>query len=122
MVCQACRNHHWNRRRLHYFLERSLGQIHLYSLPHSDVLQAFDTEITQLGFLPEREWLISSSKSKSIKIWSMPKEWRDARLVADERKQAGKFINEYNKEKLLNTIKKAEEDSDDDDLAGWHLD
>ena len=24
--------------------------------------------------------------------------------------------------KLLNTIKKAEEDSDDDDLAGWHLD
>lgn len=52
----------------------------------------------------------------------MPKEWRDARLVADERKQAGKFINEYNKEKLLNNIKKAEEDSDDDDLAGWHLD
>jgi len=61
-----------------------------------------------LGFLTDREWLISSSKSKSIKIWSLPKEWRDARLVADERKQAGKFINEYNKEKLLNTIKKAE--------------
>jgi hypothetical protein len=47
--------------------------------------------------LPEKEWLISSSKSKAIRIWSMPKEWRDARLVADERKQAGKFINEYNK-------------------------
>lgn len=94
----------------------------MYSSPHADVLQAFDTEITQLSFLPEREWLISASKAKSIKIWSMPKEWRDARLVADERKQAGKFINEYNKEKLLNTIKKAEEDSDDDDLAGWHLD
>jgi hypothetical protein len=94
----------------------------MYPSIYTDVLQAFDTEITQLGFLPEREWLISASKSKSIKIWSMPKEWRDARLVADERKQAGKFINEYNKEKLLNTIKKAEEDSDDDDLAGWHLD
>jgi hypothetical protein len=72
--------------------------------------------------LTDREWLISSSKNKSIKIWALPKEWRDAKLVADERKQAGKFINEYNKEKLQNTIKKAEEDSDDDDLAGWHLD
>ena len=52
----------------------------------------------------------------------MPREWRDAKLVADERKEAGKFINEYNKSKLATTIKKAEEDSDDDDLAGWHLD
>lgn len=86
------------------------------------MLKAFDTEITRLEYVPDREWLISASKSKSIKIWSMPKEWRDARLVADERKEAGKFINEYNKSKLASAIKKAEEDSDDDDLAGWHLD
>ena len=52
----------------------------------------------------------------------MPREWRDAKLVADEKKDAGKFIQEYNKTKLANTINKAEEDSDDDDLAGWHLD
>jgi hypothetical protein len=70
----------------------------------------------------DKDLLISASKSKSIKIWSLPKEWRDAKLVAAERKEAGRFINEYNKEKLANTIKKAEEDSDDDDLAGWHLD
>jgi WD40 repeat protein len=56
-------------------------------------LQAFDNEITRLDFLSDREWLISSSKNKSIKIWALPKEWRDAKLVADERKQAGKFIN-----------------------------
>ena len=52
----------------------------------------------------------------------MPKEWRDAKLVADDRKQATKFVNDYNKSKLANTIAKAEEDSDEDDLAGWHLD
>ena len=87
-----------------------------------DLLKAFDTEITRLQFLPDQEWLISASKSKSIKIWKMPKQWRDAKLVADERKEAGKFINEYNKSKLAGTIKKAAQDSDDDDLAGWHLD
>lgn len=86
------------------------------------MLQAFDNEITRMDFLLEKEWLVTASKGKSIKIWSLPREWRDAKLVADERKQAGKFINEYNKEKLANTIRKAEEDSDDDDLAGWHLD
>jgi len=42
----------------------------------------------------------------------MPKQWRDAKLVADEKKEAGKFLNEYSKTKLANTKKKAEEDSD----------
>lgn len=66
--------------------------------------------------------LICSSKSKSIKIWGLPREWRDAKLVADEKKFAGQRLNQYNKVKVSNAIKKAEEDSDDDDLAGWHLD
>ena len=60
-----------------------------------------------MEYIPEHEWLISASKTKSIKIWKMPREWRDAKLVADERKEAGKFINEYNKSKLDRTIKKA---------------
>ena len=52
----------------------------------------------------------------------MPKEWRDAKRVADEIKEAGRFINEVNKSKLANAMAKAEEDSDEDDLVGWHLD
>lgn len=55
----------------------------MYPSFHQDLLKAFDTEITRLDFVPEREWLISASKNKSIKIWAMPREWRDARLVAD---------------------------------------
>ncbi len=38
-----------------------------------DVLQAFDTEITKLEFKPESETLIAASKSKTIKIFKLPK-------------------------------------------------
>ncbi len=37
----------------------------------------------------------------------MPKEWRDAKLVADEQKEAGKFINSYNVSKLAKALEKA---------------
>lgn len=42
--------------------------------------------------------------------------------MAAEQKDAAKFINEFNKTKLTSAIQKAEEDSDEDDLTGWHLD
>lgn len=94
----------------------------MYPIFYKDLLKAFDSEVSRLEFIPERDWLISASKSKSIKIWEMPKQWRDAKLIADQKKEAGKFLNEYSKTKLASTMKKAEEDSDQDDLAGWHLD
>ena len=31
-------------------------------------------------------------------------------------------MNEYSREKVQNAVKMAAEDSDEDDLAGWHLD
>ena len=43
-------------------------------------------------------------------------------MVADEEKQAGKMINEKRREYLEERLKKANEDSDEDDLTGWHLD
>ena len=55
-------------------------------------------------------------------MWALPKEWRDAKLVVDQRKQAGKRLNEHNKLKVANAVQRAVHDSDDDDLAGWHLD
>lgn len=58
-----------------------------------DVLQSFDSEVTSLYYIEDKETLISASKGKSIKIWVMPKEWRDARLVADEKKIANKRLN-----------------------------
>ena len=81
-------------------------------LDYIDLLKAFDTEITRLDYIPDRDWLISASKNKSIKVWSMPREWRDAKQVADDQKQATKFVNDYNKSKLANAIAKAADDSD----------
>lgn len=65
--------------------------------------------------------MIASSKGKSIKLWTLPKEWRDAKLVADERKLANKRVIEENQRKVGAALRKGAEDSDDDDLAGWHL-
>lgn len=78
--------------------------------------------MTGLIYLEEKESIITSSKGKAIKIWALPKEWRDAKLVADQQKKAGKRLIEHNKAKVANAVLKAGEDSDEDDLAGWHLD
>jgi WD40 repeat protein len=86
------------------------------------VLKAFDNEITKVEFIIEKDLLICCSKAKQIKVYKLPKEWRDAKLVADEQKLASKLVIEYNKQKVSNAVQKAAEDSDDDDLAGWHLD
>ena len=66
--------------------------------------------------------MIAASKGKSIKLWQLPKEWRSAQLINEEEKEADKRLREMNKERVVNAVRKAEEDSDEDDLAGWHLD
>lgn len=47
------------------------------------MLKSFDSEITRLDYMEDIETIISTSKGKSIKFWRLPKEWRDAKLVAD---------------------------------------
>lgn len=63
-------------------------------MKQTDVLPSFDSEITKLEYLPDRAWLVSSSKKKTIKIWEMPREWRDAKTKAIEDKERAKLINE----------------------------
>jgi hypothetical protein len=75
-----------------------------------------------LHYIEEKDTLIASSKGKSIKVWTLPREWRDAKLVADEMKVANKRVLEANRNKVGEALRKGEEDSDNDDLAGWHLD
>ena len=94
----------------------------MYWSVYSDVLPSFDSEITKLEYLPDKAWLISASKKKTIKIWELPREWRDAKTVAIEDKQKAQMINEKRREYLNERLEKAKLDSDDDDLTGWHLD
>ena len=94
----------------------------MYLICQLDVMKSFDSEITRLQYVPDQELLISASKAKQIKIWSLPKEWRDVMVVEKHKKDANKYIAEVNKTKLADRLKKAEQDSDEDDLVGWHLD
>jgi hypothetical protein len=48
-----------------------------------DVLQSFDTDITGLHYIESKETLIASSKGKALKVFVLPKEWRDAKRVAE---------------------------------------
>jgi WD40 repeat protein len=86
------------------------------------VLKAFEFEITRLEFIPEKDTIIMASKGKQIKEYKLPREWRDAEVVAQEQRIAGKNVIEHHKGKVLNTVQRAAEDSDEDDLRGWHLD
>jgi len=45
------------------------------------VLQSFDNEITKLHYIEDREVLITASKGKALKLWQLPKEWRNAQLI-----------------------------------------
>ena len=41
---------------------------------------------------------------------------------SEQNKKAGKRVLDANREKVSNAVQRAEDDSDEDDLAGWHLD
>lgn len=115
----------WSAKRAEIFSGHADGSITFWNAVEGKpiyVLKAFDNEITKIEFLPEKDIVIATSKGKQIKEYKLPREWRDAKLVADEQKLASKLVIEYNKQKVSNAVLKAAEDSDDDDLAGWHLD
>lgn len=115
----------WSAKRAEIFSGHADGSITFWNAVEGKpiyVLKAFDNEITRIDYIPEKDLIVTSSKGKQIKEYKLPKEWRDAKLVADEQKLASKLVIEYNKQKVSTAVLKAAEDSDDDDLAGWHLD
>ena len=52
------------------------------------VLQSSNLEVTKLVYQEATQTIICSNKGKAIKFWVLPKEWRDARLEAQEEKDA----------------------------------
>lgn len=78
--------------------------------------------MTKLVYQESSQTVICSNKGKTIKFWVLPKEWRDARLEAQEEKDAEVRRRELLTSKVSNAVAKANMDSDEDDLAGWHLD
>ena len=66
--------------------------------------------------------LISASKGKSIKVWQLPKEWMDPLKMSEWEKEADITAIEKKRGLMEDLQKNKELDSDEDDLAGWHLD
>jgi len=52
------------------------------------VLKAHSNDITKLQWVEKDNILLTSSKEKSIKFWSLPKEWRDKKIEAIEEREA----------------------------------
>lgn len=52
------------------------------------MLQSSNLEVTKLVYQEATQTIICSNKGKAIKFWVLPKEWRDARLEAQEEKDA----------------------------------
>lgn len=52
----------------------------MYIYPHSDMLRPFDEE-AELGithYIPSERVLVTAERSRLIKFWELPKQWRDA--------------------------------------------
>jgi len=83
-------------------------------------LKAHSSGVTQFCYLEKDRILMSASKDKKIKFYQIPEEWRDKRIEAEMLKEAK---NQRQAESLYNFKKQqqlADEDSDEDDLLGWH--
>lgn len=78
--------------------------------------------MTKLTYQEENRTIIVSNKGKTVKFWTLPKEWRDAVLEAQEEKEAEAYRAKLNNERVKKAVETLNLDSDEDDLAGWHLD
>jgi WD40 repeat protein len=84
------------------------------------VLKAHTEGICKLEWIESKGWLLSAGKDKKLRFYEIPNEWRDKRLEAELLKEAK--INKQTEIMVESKkkIQKAQEDSDEDDLIGWH--
>jgi WD40 repeat protein len=84
------------------------------------LLSAHADHVTKLQWFESKSLLVTGGKDKKIKFFQLPSEWKDKRLE-DELISEAKIHKET--EAMLVSqakMKKAQDDSDEDDLAGWH--
>jgi len=64
--------------------------------------------------------LITGGKDKKISFYQLPSEWKDKRLEAELLAEAKIHQETQQMLKSQQRQQKAQEDSDEDDLLGWH--
>ena len=93
----------------------------LLSLTFVDNQDSHKGGITKMAWFEELGVILSAGKDKSIKFWEVPEYWRDKKIEEQERLEAQIRIETNQMLNFSKQKQKMEEDSDEDDLAGWHL-
>jgi len=83
-------------------------------------LKAHGDGICKLQWMENSNTLITGGKDKKIRFYQLPDEWRDKRLEAELLKESKIQKQNEGIQKFKENQQKKAEDSDEDDLAGWH--
>jgi len=84
------------------------------------VLMAHAEAVTKMQWIESKGVLVTAGKDKKIRFYQLPTEWKDKRLEEELEKEAAiaKKTNQILESQKVRA--KAADDSDEDDLSGWH--
>lgn len=87
----------------------------------SDVIKDSNSAITMMKYIEKDRLLIVASKSKNIKVWLLPENWRDLKVLEEEeldskiRTKTEKMIDMQKNREV------AQLDSDEDELSNFRF-
>eukprot|EP01016_Furgasonia_blochmanni_P016033 TRINITY_DN1907_c0_g2_i1.p1 TRINITY_DN1907_c0_g2~~TRINITY_DN1907_c0_g2_i1.p1 ORF type:complete len:431 (-),score=134.84 TRINITY_DN1907_c0_g2_i1:297-1589(-) len=85
------------------------------------VLQSNADAVTKVQYVEGKNILLAGGKDRKLKFWQLPDQWRDKTVEEEEEKEAQIRKDTINMLNLQNRqAAKKGDDSDEDDLAGWH--
>ncbi|KRX05178.1 WD40-repeat-containing domain [Pseudocohnilembus persalinus] len=115
----------WSSSRMEIYVGTKDGTVTVWDVRQAQpiyVLKAHSKDITKLQWMEDKKILITTSKEKVIKFWKLPAEWRLKDVVEKENQEYEEEQRVKNYNRRNQNIQNANEDSDEDDLLGWHKD
>ncbi len=86
------------------------------------VQKCHEDELTRVLYLEKERLMVTASKGREVKFWRLPEEWRSKDLEAEEQKDIDQQKKTLGQNYVKEAVEKKEQDSDEDDLLGWHRD
>jgi WD40 repeat protein len=83
-------------------------------------MKAHTEGICKLQWIENQNVLMTAGKDKKLRFYKLPDEWRDKKMEAEVMKSSKANKQKENLKKFQEYQQKKAEDSDEDDLAGWH--
>lgn len=87
----------------------------------ADMLKAFDEmKMSKCMYIREKSMIITAGRGRKSKFWEIPKTWRDCANEQEEEREIEIRRKVENLYKVREALKRKQNDSEDDDLKGWH--